>query len=153
MYKLYYRQYTELNLKKKIATKHHLSIFPSKQRVLYTQLHSICCTQCSYLPDTQIYSPWRKMVKDKYIKPTSASPLPPSGENNTPGDCALHVTKQKWGGTISHKLIYPNQAPHAMCLFLTDIPQFWNSQIFCTWTYFASAYAIQHVRGTTTMVC
>ena len=57
MYKLYYRQYTELNLKKKIATKHHLSIFPSKQRVLYTQLHSICCTQCSYLPDTQIYSP------------------------------------------------------------------------------------------------
>lgn len=75
---------------------HPSIIFPSKQRVLYTQLHGICCTQRIYLPDTHVCSTCRKMPKYKYIKPTSASPLPPSGENNIPRDYyALHVTKQK----------------------------------------------------------
>jgi len=56
MYKIYYRQSTELNLKKLQPS----IIFPSKQKVQYTQLIGICCTQCSYLPDTQIYSPCKK---------------------------------------------------------------------------------------------
>jgi hypothetical protein len=49
--------------------------------------------------------------------------------------------------------MYPNQAPNTMCFFLTDISQLWNSQIFRTLTYFASAYMIQHARGTNTTMC
>jgi hypothetical protein len=53
------------------------------------------------------------MVKHKYINPTSASPLLQSGENNTPRDCALHMTKQKWerGGKNKKNKKPPTNVP------------------------------------------
>jgi hypothetical protein len=39
----------------------------------------------------------KKNGQVQILQANKCLPLPPSCENNTPRDCALHMTKQKWG--------------------------------------------------------